>query len=106
MTRKINQKIRNHLMTHAQVSAFEIYIADPAHHDPINDDDDSPAATDYMRITSLRSGNSLNVTAESISVLDLVLAEASNSADSERTKQGDGAARALINLSRKVQGGV
>lgn len=88
-------------MSESQASAFEIYVGDPIHCEYAPPD--GPSCSDYRRVAAMRKGNALLVPRGTEDVVDRVLTEATNSADSERTRAGDGAAKALVNLSKKLE---
>lgn len=91
-------------MTAAQQSAFEIYVSDPAVTDADEVDTEGEAtARDYREIAACRKGSSLVVPDTKRETAWRVLNDASNSADGERTSEGDRAARSLGTLSANIE---
>jgi len=92
------------ILTPAQLSAWEVYVSDPIHLEADDlDDEYGPTAAEYRTAAGCLRGRRLVVPRDQFEQVDRVLTEACNSADSEGTKAGNGAARALVNLADKLR---
>jgi hypothetical protein len=93
-------------MTEAQAAAFEIYVADPVHCEAgaeIMDDPDYPTCAAYREAAAMRKKDSLHVPPGKVDMVESILTEACNSADAERTAEGNRAARSLCSLSSRLR---
>jgi hypothetical protein len=91
-------------MTAAQQGAFEVYVADPAVTDADDVDDEGWAtAREYRVVAALRKGSALVCPATLRETIRTVLTDAVNSADGERTAEGDRAARSLTALHANIE---
>jgi hypothetical protein len=84
-------------LTPAQRSAFEIYVADPAHTEDgaLDGEGDLASVAQYRQVAACWRGASLVIPVDIADAVWRVIVDAANSADGERTPEGDRAARSL-----------